>query len=104
MLYEKQHMQSIFSIHGSSIALSIFSMKKEHLALVGPLLKQLRTERKITQQQLADAAGVERNYIFYLEKGLSDPTLGVLLGLASGLGMSFAELARQLEDTISKNI
>ena len=64
----------------------------------GALLKSLRTERGISQQKLAEAAGVERNYIYYLEKGSSDPTLGVLMGLASGLGLSFSELAAKIEE------
>lgn len=79
-------------------------MKKNYLSLLGPFLKELRTSRKLTQQQLADVVGVDRNYLFYLEKGLSDPTLGVLLGLATGFGLSFSELAKQIEDTITKNI
>lgn len=64
----------------------------------GTLLKSLRTERGISQQKLAEAAGVERNYIYYLEKGSSEPTLGVLMGLASGLGLSFSELAARIEE------
>ena len=63
----------------------------------GELLKQLRTQRGISQQKLAESAGVERNYIYYLEKGTSEPTLGVLTGLASGLGMSLSELAALIE-------
>ena len=71
---------------------------KENLPInFGILLKSLRTERRISQQKLAEAAGVERNYIYYLEKGTSEPTLGVLMGLASGLGLSFAEFAAMIE-------
>lgn len=94
----------IFSIQSNSISLNIFSMKKQHLAPFGAFLKELRKNRRLTQQQLADAAGVERNYICYLERGVSDPTLGVLMGLASGLGMSLTEFARQFEYTIAKYI
>lgn len=97
-------MINIFSIQGKGFSLNIFSMKKAHLAPFGALLKELRKSRKLTQQQLADAAGVERNYICYLERGASDPTLGVLIGLASGLGMTLTEFSRQVEDTIAKNI
>ncbi len=74
---------------------------EEHLtASFGALLKTLRTERRISQQKLAEAAGVERNYIYYLEKGSSEPTLGVLVGLASGLGLSFSEFAAMIEKTL----
>ena len=63
----------------------------------GELLKKLRTQKGISQQKLAESAGVERNYIYYLEKGTSEPTLGVLTGLASGLGMSLSEFAALIE-------
>ena len=73
-------------------------MKDQSSSYFGPLLKTLRTERGISQQTLAEVAGVERNYIYYLEKGSSDPTLGVLMGLASGLGLSFPEFAEKIEE------
>ncbi len=72
-------------------------MKEDLPIKFGALLKSLRTERRISQQKLAEAAGIERNYIYYLEKGTSEPTLGVLMGLASGLGLSFAEFATLIE-------
>lgn len=72
-------------------------MSKDLPTYFGITLKSLRVERGITQQDLADAAGVERNYIYYLEKGLSEPTLGVLMGLAAGLGLSFTEFASEIE-------
>lgn len=61
------------------------------------MLKVLRKERRITQQELVNSAGVERNYIYYLEKGKSEPTLRVLMGLAKGLNVSFSEFAALIE-------
>ena len=61
------------------------------------MLKSLRQERRISQQKLAEAAGVERNYIYYLEKGTSEPTLSVLMGLAAGLGLTFSDFAAMIE-------
>jgi transcriptional regulator with XRE-family HTH domain len=63
----------------------------------GTMLKSLRQERRISQQKLAEAAGVERNYIYYLEKGTSEPTLSVLMGLAAGLGLTFSDFAAMIE-------
>lgn len=63
----------------------------------GTLLKELRTNKKLSQEQLAEKAGVERNYIYYLEKGRSEPSLKVLVGLARGLEMSLTELASKIE-------
>lgn len=72
-------------------------MKTAFSANFGALLKTLRKERKISQQKLAESAGVERNYIYYLERGDSEPTLGVLMGLARGLGIPFNEFAALIE-------
>jgi len=64
----------------------------------GTLLKELRLKKKLSQEKLAESAGIERNYVYYLEKGRSEPTLRVLRGLARGLGMSFCELAAKIEE------
>lgn len=72
-------------------------MKTNFSIQFGVLLKSLRTERKISQQKLAESAGVERNYIYYLEHGDSEPTLSVLMGLARGLGIPFSVFAAQIE-------
>lgn len=72
-------------------------MKTDFSVQFGALLKSLRKERKISQQKLAESAGVERNYVYYLERGDSEPTLGVLLGLAQGLGLTFSEFSALIE-------
>ena len=76
---------------------TIFGMKTDFSIQFGALLKSLRKERKISQQKLAESAGVERNYIYYLERGDSEPTLSVLMGLAQGLGMAFSEFSALIE-------
>ncbi len=73
-------------------------MKTDFSIQFGALLKTLRKERKLSQQKLAESAGVERNYVYYLERGDSEPTLGVLLGLARGLKLSFSEFASLIEN------
>ena len=76
---------------------NIVGMSGEFLVHFGAMLKELRKERRITQQELANSAGVERNYIYYLEKGKSEPTLHVLMGLAKGLNLSFSKFAAMIE-------
>lgn len=76
---------------------TIFGMKTDFSVQFGALLKSLRKERKISQQKLAESAGVERNYVYYLERGDSEPTLGVLMRLAQGLGLAFSEFSALIE-------
>lgn len=75
----------------------LIGMKTGFSVQFGMLLKSLRKERKISQQKLAESAGSERSYIYYLERGDSTPTIGVLIGLAHGLGRPFRELAALIE-------
>lgn len=49
-------------------------------------LRELRDRRKLTQQQLADRAGVDRVTIARLETGgRSDPPLSVVVALSKAL-------------------
>jgi transcriptional regulator with XRE-family HTH domain len=48
-------------------------------------LKKLRAARGMTQEALAEKAGISRTYIARLELGQQDPTLGTLEKLAKAL-------------------
>lgn len=51
----------------------------------GTLLKQLRKDSGITQEELAFRVGLARNYISLLERGVKSPTLTVFLRLCIAL-------------------
>jgi transcriptional regulator with XRE-family HTH domain len=55
-------------------------------------MKLLRETRNMTQQQLADLAGLPRATWASLESGTGNPTLAVLTRLASALQVSIEEL------------
>lgn len=63
-----------------------------HAARFGQALAAARTARRMTQQQLADASGVNRTYISALERGERSVGLENLMRLAGALGMSAGEL------------
>ena len=75
-------------------------MKKYYSRDLGLLIRKLRKERRLTQEQLGEFAGVTYNYIGNLEYGKSDPPLGVLLGIAEGLGLSFSEFSKKIEEAV----
>jgi transcriptional regulator with XRE-family HTH domain len=52
------------------------------------LLPTFRQEQHLTQSALADAAGYDRSYISYLERGLRNPTRDVVLTIAGVLELS----------------
>jgi len=65
-------------------------MKKE--LILKNKLKEVRAERKISQQALADMVGVSRNTISSIETGQYEPTAKLALVLAIALDMNFEEL------------
>ena len=58
----------------------------------GKQLQRLRTERSLTQEQLAVKAGLARVYLTKLESGQHDPSLSTLVRLAKALRVSVTEL------------
>jgi transcriptional regulator with XRE-family HTH domain len=46
----------------------------------------------LTQEELADRAGLDRSYIGGVERGDRNPTLSVIEKIAQGLGITLAEL------------
>jgi transcriptional regulator with XRE-family HTH domain len=59
---------------------------------LGNNIRQLREARGLTQQQIAKVAGVPRPTWANLESGAANPTLAVLIRVASALQVSLEEL------------
>lgn len=60
--------------------------------MTGQAVRRLREEKKITQQQLADAIGVTPKAVSRWETGRGLPDISLLDPLAAALGVSVAEL------------
>jgi putative transcriptional regulator len=60
-------------------------------------IKELRSDRGITQQDLAEKVDVTRQTIHYLEKGTYNPSLKLDLKIAKVFGITIEELF-ELED------
>lgn len=65
---------------------------QEILTLFGNKLKELRTSKQLTLQELAFEADIEISQVHRVEKGKINPTLTTLTALAKGLGVTLAEL------------
>jgi transcriptional regulator with XRE-family HTH domain len=61
----------------------------------GAVVRRLREEQGLTQEQLAERSGVSATYIGFIERGDNVPTLTVVLDVAVGLGISPSELLRE---------
>ena len=65
--------------------------------LVAWNLRRLRVARDLSQEALAVDAGIDRTYVSRLERGLENPTLAVLEGLAIALSANITEFFAVLE-------
>lgn len=61
-------------------------------AALGAAVRQLREKRGITQEGLAQDAGVTTGTVSLVERGMSNPSWSTVKALADGLGVSMAEL------------
>ena len=59
---------------------------------VGLNVKRLREAQGISQENLADRAGVHRTYVSGVERGVRNPTITVLEKLAVALSTGLPEL------------
>ena len=55
-------------------------------------IKEIRTKKKLSQQELADIVGVSRNTISSLETGQYEPTAKLAYVLCIALDIKFEEL------------
>lgn len=60
--------------------------------LVGRNVRRIRIEKGLTQEQLAERAGVSQFYISLLENGGRNPTVVSLWELSQALGVSHVDL------------
>jgi transcriptional regulator with XRE-family HTH domain len=60
----------------------------------GRVLRQARTGCGLTQEKLALDSGLDRTFIWLLERGLRQPSLMTLVQLADSLGAEAAGLVR----------
>ncbi|MEX3615457.1 helix-turn-helix domain-containing protein [Paenibacillus glucanolyticus] len=67
-------------------------------AIFGQVLKNIRKEQKVSQEELAFRSNLDRTYISMLERGIHQPTLNSLLAIAAALDMKAAELVGLVED------
>jgi transcriptional regulator with XRE-family HTH domain len=58
----------------------------------GAIVRALREDQGLTQDQLAERAGVSATYIGFIERGDNVPTLTIILQIASALKVRSSEL------------
>jgi transcriptional regulator with XRE-family HTH domain len=67
------------------------------VAALGRAVQAIRTERGISQVQLAENTGLAQSWISNVEHGRRNPSWSNVMRLADGLGASASELAAKAE-------
>lgn len=67
----------------------------------GKVLRTLRRDAGLTQEELSFRADIERNYVSLIERGINQPTIRVIFKLATALNTKpstiFAMVEREVE-------
>ncbi len=61
------------------------------------VLRKYRTEKKITQESLAEKADITSKMVSLIERGEINPSLNLMDSIAQGLGVSLAEMIKEAE-------
>lgn len=74
------------------------------LVLLGQTVKEIRTLRNLTQQELSERCGFNRTFIVAVEKGRQNISMMSLLALAAALDVLPAELFRSFTKTAMRRM
>jgi transcriptional regulator with XRE-family HTH domain len=65
---------------------------------LGLAMRRLRHERNLSQEALADRAGLDRTFISLLERGRRRATLESTEAIAQALGVTLESLIHEMQD------
>ncbi len=68
----------------------------------GDAIRRRRKALGLSQEALSFKAGLHRNYISDIERGLKSPSLRVIVKLADALGLEVSTLMRMAEENASR--
>lgn len=70
----------------------------------GVVVRELRIECGLTQEQLGFEAGIRRTFVSVLELGQQQPTLTTIFKLAPALGITPAALIKLVETRLEQTV
>ncbi|WP_107329666.1 helix-turn-helix domain-containing protein [Metapseudomonas otitidis] len=72
-------------------------------SVFGKVLKERRKGLGLTQEQLALDAGIQRNYVSLIERGINQPTITMLFKLAQALHCPPSLLIVEIEERVGSS-
>lgn len=67
--------------------------------ILGGRIKELRSAKNFTQEQVADHVGISRQKYARIENGVNSVTLDILSKIAEVLGVTVGDITRVLDET-----
>jgi transcriptional regulator with XRE-family HTH domain len=68
----------------------------------GLILREKRKDQGFSQEALALEAGIDRNFVSLLERGLNQPSLSTIFKLADALKLKPSDLVMDLEKKMTQ--
>jgi transcriptional regulator with XRE-family HTH domain len=68
--------------------------------IAGCVIRARRAELNMTQEDLVAESGIDISFVSRLERGLTQPSIGVLIKLAVSLQTSASELMKRIEQRL----
>lgn len=81
-------------------SLAMSKEKNQPAIVFGKVIKNLRLERGLTQNNLADIINSERSHISDIERGIKSPSLAMVFRLSKALSTSSGELIQTVENQL----
>ncbi len=78
-------------------------MQRDILIQFGKKLRELRKRNNLTQVELSERAGFDRNYIGMLERGERNPALLNIQKIAQVFNITLSEFFKDIENNDGKN-
>lgn len=72
----------------------ISAIKESTPKLVGKNIREERERQNLSQTELAEAVGKDRQYLYKIESGKVTPNISTIAILAESLGVSLSELLK----------
>lgn len=69
---------------------------------VGTVILRERRKRRLTQQALADHAGLQRVYIVGIEGGKRSVSLATIFAIAVAFGMNADQLVKKIQEELER--
>ncbi|MBA5639475.1 helix-turn-helix transcriptional regulator [Duganella sp. LX20W] len=68
----------------------------------GVVLRSFRKKAGLSQEQLALEAGVERNFVSLIERGINQPTIRIIFKLAAALQVDPSAMMKAVEQHLAQ--